>query len=126
MAKKRILVVDDELLIRDLLYDFFTEHGWDITIAENGDKALEHLRQRSYDVLLTDLKMPGVDGGVLIEKARGASPQMPVIVMTGYPSVDSAVHALRNRVYDYLTKPFNITRLYKTIQESVQSAEAQP
>jgi len=121
MPRPSILVVDDELLIRDLLYDFFTEREWDITIAENGERALERLRAREYDVLLTDLKMPNIDGATLIESARAEFPQMPVVVMTGYPSVESAVDCLRKRVADYLIKPFNISKLYKVVQETHSS-----
>ncbi|HEX2896568.1 MAG TPA: response regulator, partial [candidate division Zixibacteria bacterium] len=62
MTQPSILVVDDELLIRDLLYDFFQQQGWNIAVAENGERALEILRSRKIDVLLTDIKMPHMDG----------------------------------------------------------------
>lgn len=116
-----VLVVDDELLIRDLLYDFFSGQGWTISVAENGEKALQVLNSKQVDVVLTDLRMPEMDGLGLIEELRQSHPQLPVVVMTGYPSVDSAITALRARVHDYVVKPFNINQLYKTIEAAISS-----
>ncbi|MFH1374466.1 MAG: response regulator [bacterium] len=118
-----ILVVDDELLIRDLLYDFFHGHGWDIAIAEDGEKALQILQSRKIDLVLTDIRMPQMDGLTLTSEMQQSYPDIPVVLMTGYPSVDSAVTALRCRVTDYITKPFNINKLYKVIQTKVQEKE---
>jgi DNA-binding NtrC family response regulator len=114
-----ILVVDDELLIRDLLYDFFSGQGWNISVAENGGKAIEVLGSRQFDVILSDIKMPEMDGLALTEELRKNYPDVPVVLMTGYPSVDSAVAALRSRVYDYVIKPFNIHQLYRTIESAI-------
>ena len=120
MNRPSILVVDDELLIRDLLYDFFTQQGWDIAIAESGEKALEILRDKKVDLMLTDLKMPAMDGMTLTSQVREGYPDIPVVIMTGYPSVDSAVDALRQRVADYVIKPLNINKLYKTIEANLK------
>ncbi len=120
MEQPSILVVDDELLIRDLLYDFFLEQGWDISIAENGQKAMEILNQKKIDLVLTDLKMPEMDGLTLTEHVRDEFPEIPVVIMTGYPSVDSAVTALRQKVVDYIIKPFNINQLYKTVEKNIK------
>jgi DNA-binding NtrC family response regulator len=116
METPSILVVDDELLIRDLLYDFFNGQGWQITVAENGEKALEILRAKKVDLVLTDLRMPEMDGMALTTLVRESYPDMPVVIMTGYPSVESAVAALRSKVADYVTKPFNINELFKTVE----------
>jgi len=117
MEQHKILVVDDELLIRDLLYDFFAEKDCLIMTANDVNEALELLdKNADFDVVLTDLKMDGEDGLSFVDKIRTDFPQMPVIVMTGYPSVESAVEALRKRVYDYIIKPFNINRLYATVR----------
>ncbi|UCG61947.1 MAG: response regulator [Candidatus Zixiibacteriota bacterium] len=119
MNQHSILVVDDELLIRDLLYDFFTEQGWDISVAESGEKALQILRSRKFDLVLTDLKMPVMDGLALTSQVKEEYPGLPVVIMTGYPSVDSAVSALRQKVADYIIKPFNINQLYKVVEEKI-------
>jgi len=118
-----ILVVDDELLIRDLLYDFFHGQGWEIAVAENGEKALEVLRSRKIDLVLTDIKMPQMDGLALTSEMRESYPDIPVVLMTGFPSVDSAVMALRYKATDYITKPFNINQLYKVVEAKVKENE---
>ncbi|MEW5993481.1 MAG: response regulator [Candidatus Zixiibacteriota bacterium] len=120
MSSSSILVVDDELLIRDLLYDFFREQGWDIAVAESGEKALEILRSRTVDLVLADIKMPRMDGLELTSEIRENYPDLPVVLMTGYPSVETAVAALRNRAVDYVTKPFNINQLFKIISSLVK------
>lgn len=121
MKKYKVLIVDDELLIRDLLYDFFSSRDLQIMTADNADEAMSLLEENpDFDVVLTDLKMEGYDGLSLADKVRRHSPQMPVIVMTGYPSVETAVDALRKRVYDYVVKPFNINRLYATVKAACE------
>ena len=123
MNERSILVVDDELLIRDLLYDFFNSQGWKIKVAENGEKALEILESGNVDLLLTDLKMPDMDGMTLTRNAKNVYPDLPVVVMTGYPSVDTAVDAIRAKVADYIIKPFNINQLYKIVQSHLSDKE---
>ena len=120
MVKPSILVVDDELLIRDLLYDFFTGLGWDISVAEDGEKALEVMRSRNFDLVLTDIKMPEMDGLDLTSHVKQSHPELPVVLMTGFPSVDTAVEALRKKVDDYVIKPFNINQLYKLVEAKVK------
>jgi len=124
MYQPSILIVDDELLIRDLLYDFFNGQGWKTSIAENGDKALEILNSRSIDLVLSDIRMPGMDGLELTAEMRETFPDIPVVLITGYPSVDTAVSALRHKVVDYITKPFNINQLYKTVEAQVKAKES--
>ena len=124
MTEHSILIVDDELLIRDLLYDFFVGQGWQTSVAENGEKALDILESKKVDVVLTDLTMPDMDGLELTSEIRTAHPEIPVVIMTAYPSIDSVISALRYRVADYITKPFNINKLYKTIQAHIEEAQA--
>ena len=119
MPQPSILIVDDELLIRDLLYDFFVGQGWETAIADNGQKALDILENRRVDLVLTDIRMPGMDGLELTAELRSSRPEVPVVIMTGFPSVDTAVAALRFRVSDYITKPFNINQLYKVVEASI-------
>lgn len=116
MSQPTILVVDDELLIRDLLYDFFSGQGWDISVAENGEKALEILGQKKIDLVLTDLRMPQMDGITLTSEVKETYPQIPVVIMTAYPSVETAVEAIRHKVADYVIKPFNVNQLFKTLR----------
>lgn len=118
-----ILVVDDELLIRDLLYDFFNNQGWQISVAENGEKALELLKGQSFDLVLSDIKMPELDGLRLTARLRETHPDLPVILMTGFPSVESAVEALRAKAEDYVIKPFNINQLFKLIDSKIRGSK---
>ncbi|MCK5127729.1 MAG: response regulator [candidate division Zixibacteria bacterium] len=122
MNSFRILAVDDELLIRDLLYDFFSSQGWEIVVANSGRSAIELLKSREFDLVLTDLKMPETDGIALIGRMRDLYPSLPVIIMTGYPSLDSAVEALRYKVDDYITKPFNVNQLFKVAKRVVENS----
>ncbi len=124
MPSPSILVVDDELLIRDLLYDFFCSQGWNISVTESGEKALSMLNTNEYDLVLTDLKMPVMDGLSLAAEVRSIRPDLPVVVMTGYPSVESAVEALRAKVADYITKPFNIHQLFKILKEKLDDEQS--
>lgn len=119
MEQRSILIVDDELLIRDLLYDFFNSQGWQISIADSGTRALEILKSKKVDLLLTDLRMPQMDGLTLISHVKQDYPEIPVMIMTAFPSVESAIAALRSRVVDYITKPFNIHELYKRVNTYV-------
>lgn len=123
MTQPSILVVDDELLIRDLLYDFFQQQGWNIAVAENGERALEILRSRKIDLLLTDIKMPQMDGLALTTQVRSLYPNIPVVLMTGYPSVETAVEGIKAKVEDYIIKPFNINKLFKVLKSQLQEVE---
>jgi DNA-binding NtrC family response regulator len=118
-----ILVVDDEILIRDLLYDFFQDQGWNIAVAESAEKALELLKSRQIDLVLADIKMPGMDGLELTSEIHQSYPKLPVVLMTGFPSVETAVAALRKKAADYITKPFNINQLYKLVLSLVAERE---
>jgi DNA-binding NtrC family response regulator len=117
MDSPKILIVDDELLIRDLLYDYFLSKNYSIMTANNADEALDLVDQHpDFDVVLTDIKMGGIDGLQLVDDIRQNHPSLPIIVMTAFPSVETAVDALRKRVYDYIIKPFNINRLYAVVE----------
>ena len=118
--KKHLLIVDDELLIRDLLYDHFSDCDYEITLADNGQTALAHLDQKTFDTVILDLKMPDMDGLELASVIREQQPAAPIIIITGYPSVESAVETLRQRYFDYFVKPFNMKKLEKAVHAAIQ------
>ena len=120
MRRKNIVVVDDELLIRDLLYDFFSERDWGVAVYGSSENALEAVRTKKYDIVLVDLKLPEVDGISLVSKIKDLYPELPVVIMTAFPSVETAIEALRLKVDDYIIKPFNINRLFKTLDAIVE------
>ncbi|HLG93409.1 MAG TPA: response regulator [candidate division Zixibacteria bacterium] len=123
MSEKSVLVVDDELLIRDLLYDFFLEKGYKVSVADSGSVALDKLGKQSFDVLLVDLKMPAMDGIEFIKEVRRKKIDTPVVIITGFPSLETALDALRQRVHDYIIKPFNINQLFATVRRAVDGSK---
>jgi excisionase family DNA binding protein len=110
-GRPRVLVVDDEGAIRDLLSKTLALAEYDVDLAPDGRTALERLRIISYDLLLTDLKMPGVDGLTVIREARRLKADIPVIIITGYSTEASAIEAVNLGVSGYLTKPFRVPRV---------------
>jgi len=116
--KRGLLVVDDELLIRDLLYDYFTAKGYKVYLAKNGPKALELIDQIEFQVALIDLKMPSIDGVELATFLNKKKPSVAVVIMTAYPTAESAMESMRRGVYDYITKPFNMEELYLTVKRA--------
>ena len=100
-----ILVVDDEAASRESLKDVLGDEGYDVTAAADGAEALELLQTAEFDVILTDLRMPGLDGLGLLREARRLCPQTLVLLMTAYASVETAVEALRQGAHDYMIKP---------------------
>jgi excisionase family DNA binding protein len=110
-GRPRVLVVDDEATIRDLLAKTLALAEYDVDIAPDGRTALERLRIIPYDLLITDLKMPGVDGLTVIREARRLKPDIPVIIVTGFSTEASAIEAVNLGVSGYLTKPFRVPRV---------------
>ncbi len=108
MAEKiSILIVDDEESVRDSLHNWFIEDGYDVERAENAKNALLMLESRKFDIILADIKMPGMDGMEMHRRIRALNSDTIVIIMTAFASVDTAVQALKDGAFDYITKPFD-------------------
>jgi two-component system, NtrC family, response regulator HydG len=105
--KGRILIVDDELTVRDSLCRWFRDDGFEVSTAESGNDALTRLADRSWDVALIDIRMRGMDGIELQRRIHEIDPTLIAIMMTGYASVDTAINALKNGAYDYILKPLD-------------------
>jgi DNA-binding NtrC family response regulator len=116
----RILVVDDELFVRELLLEFLGQNGFEVYLADRGARAIELAGDRPFDLCLLDLKMPEMNGlEVLAEFEK--LPQAPLtVLMTGYPTVESAVACLRSGVFDYVIKPFKLPELLSTVQKGLK------
>jgi DNA-binding NtrC family response regulator len=106
-SKGRLLIVDDELIVRDSLGKWFREEGYEVGTAESASEALTQLAVQNWDLALIDIKMPGTDGIALQQRIREVHPELTCIIMTGYASVETAVQALKNGAYDYIAKPFD-------------------
>ena len=110
-GRPRVLVVDDEASIRDLLSKTLALAEYDVDLAPDGRAAVERLRIIPYDLLITDLKMPGIDGLAVIREARRLKADIPVIIITGFSTEASAIEAVNLGVSGYLTKPFRVPRV---------------
>jgi two-component system, NtrC family, response regulator AtoC len=119
-ARGRILVVDDEANARSALAELLRDEGYAVETAADGFKALPKLDELAPDLLLTDLKMPGMDGIELMRKARERDPECVAVVMTAYGAVDTAVAAMRQGAADYLTKPINFDELVLIIERVLE------
>lgn len=121
MAKKiSILIVDDEQSVRDSLYNWFIEDGYDVECAENATKALSLLESSSYDIILADIKMPGMDGLEMLKRIKALKKDSMVIMMTAFATVDTAVQALKDGAFDYVTKPFDPDDLSHLIRNAAK------
>jgi DNA-binding NtrC family response regulator len=110
-AKGRILVVDDEVNTRTALAELLRDEGYAVESAADAFTALDKLSGFAPDLVLTDLKMPGMDGCTLLERMRASDPDLPVIVMTAFGAIETAERARRAGARDYLTKPVNFAEL---------------
>jgi excisionase family DNA binding protein len=111
VTRPRVLVVDDEASIRDLLAKTLALAEYDVDVAPDGRSALERMRMYPYDLLIADLKMPGMDGLTVIREAKRYKADLPVIIITGFSTEASAIEAVNLGVAGYLTKPFRVPQV---------------
>lgn len=121
----RILFVDDEKEILSIVEQYLSGHGYQVTVSDNGAKALVLAREKVFDIIFTDLKMPKVGGLELLRAVKETSPETEVIILTGYGTVDSAVEALKLGSYDYLQKPIEFERLKILIDRIIEKQTLQ-
>ncbi len=121
MPKKiSILIVDDESSVRDSLYNWFMEDGYHVDVAEDAKKALMILESESFDIVLTDIKMPGMDGLQMLSRIKAIKKETIVIMMTAFATVETAVQALKDGAFDYVTKPFDPDDLSHLIRNATK------
>jgi len=123
--KRKILVVDDEILILKSVTTDLKRSGYDVDTVESGEDALAMLEEHKFDLLITDLMMEGIGGLKLLAQAREKSPTMPVIIITGYGELDSAIEALRLGAADYLLKPCSNEELILRVDNCIEKLELQ-
>ncbi|HVG29584.1 MAG TPA: sigma-54 dependent transcriptional regulator [Pyrinomonadaceae bacterium] len=124
MARKTILVVDDEKAQREILEMILSAEGYDVTTASSGEAALKMTREHRFDLVLTDLKMTGIDGIELLQKLLAYDSSIIVILLTAHGSIDSAKEALRRGAFDYLEKPYDREKLLETINRALTRLDA--
>jgi DNA-binding NtrC family response regulator len=121
MAEARsILIVDDDAAMRQMLESLFREQGYAVSQADSADAALECAREREFDAVLSDIKMPGKSGVEMVGELRDIRPDTPVVLMTAFGSIDSAVEAMRAGAFDYITKPFEPEAVLLTLERAVE------
>jgi excisionase family DNA binding protein len=118
-SRPRVLVVDDEPSIRDLLSKMLALVDYNVDVASDGQSALEHMRLGSYNLLITDLRMPGMDGISVIHAARRLQADLPVIIITGFSTEASAIEAANLGVSGYLTKPFRVPKVLEAAAKAL-------
>jgi DNA-binding NtrC family response regulator len=120
-AEGSILIVDDELSVRDSLNSWFRKDGHQVQTSANATEALRALQDRSYDVVLLDIKMPGMDGMELQERIHKLNPRIAVIMITAFATVDTAVRALKQGAFDYVTKPIDPDELSHLVHRALET-----
>lgn len=120
MKTATILVVDDEPIARDNLQHILKKDGYTTLLAENGQEAIDLLKNREVDLVLTDLRMRGQDGMAVLSESKKLWPSTEVVVITGYASVDTAVEAMRQGAYHYIAKPFKIDELRIVVEKALE------
>jgi len=119
-----ILVVDDEPILRDALKRLLSLDGYEVAVAKNGEDALGCIPRQGFDVIVSDLRMPGLSGLELLERSRAANPRVGVILVTAYATVDAAVEALRLGANDFLLKPFEMEDLRRSVERVLKLCRA--
>lgn len=119
MAQEKILVIDDELFVRELLQEFLSKEGYKVYLAESGEKAINLVKSNPVEIALIDLKMPGMDGISTLKEIKKIAPDTIAIILTGYPTIETSIEALRSGAYDYVVKPFKLNDLKNTIEKAI-------
>jgi DNA-binding response OmpR family regulator len=117
--KSTILVVDDEPVARQSLTDILKLEGYNVASAPNGHAAVEHVRMQPIDLLIVDLRMPGMDGLEVVQVVNQISPETEVILLTAFGSTETAIQALRLRIHDYLLKPASPTQVLASVKKGL-------
>jgi CheY-like chemotaxis protein len=114
-----ILIIDDERAIRNTLGEILQHEGYKVDVAEDGEQGLKLFTERQYDVVLCDIKMPKMDGLEVLDKARQANPDVPIIMISGHGTIETAVEAVKNGAYDFISKPPDLNRLLITLRNAM-------
>ena len=118
--KFKILITDDDMDLRELLTEAVKNWGYVVSVARDGDEALRKLRMERFDIVITDLMMPGMDGLALLQKIKDLDKEVLVIIITGYATIETAVKAIESGAYDYIAKPFRLDELMIVIKNACE------
>src|SRR6516165_11428572 len=119
-SQKHLLLVEDEAPLRRAVADQLTERGYQVEQAESGEAAVARLADFAFDIIITDLRLPGMDGSSVVEAAVERYPDIIAIVITGYGTVKDAVDAIKRGARDFVSKPFQIDELLHVLESSIE------
>lgn len=125
MPKLSILVLDDEPIVGKRLKPALAKSGYDVDVVESGAEALERLEERTYDIVITDIRMEGMDGLEVLRQVRSRTPRTLVIMITGFATVEVARQALMMGAFDFIAKPFKLDDLRSTILRAAAKLESE-
>ena len=120
-----ILVVDDELSMREFLTIFLEKLGHSVISAANGEKAMVMAQEHPVDLVISDIRMPGMNGLNLLARLKAQKPELAFILITAFASPEDAVLAMKNGAFDYITKPFNVDEVRRIIQAALEKKQSQ-
>ena len=118
--KAKILVVDDEAGIRDYFYSALSQEDYEVLTASSGEEAVDLVRKDGFDLVLLDIKLPGIDGIEALRQIRKIDEDIVVIMITAFATLKTAVAALKEGAYDYVTKPFNLNEIIATVKRGLE------
>ena len=122
MFVSTILIVDDDAQLRRSFSKLLSEQGYTVELAATGEQCLERVRQEGVDLVIQDIRLPGMDGLETLRRLRDIDSEIQVIVMTAYGTMDTAVEATRLGAYDYILKPFDIPTMFELIEKALETA----
>ncbi len=119
MRQRPLLIVEDEAIMRESLRDWLVDSGYEVATAEDGEEALKMVAERAFSIAVLDLRLPGKDGLEVLREARKRQPGLKGVIITAYPSVETAVEAMKLGAIDYLPKPFDLDALERLIRQTL-------
>ncbi|MEW6040505.1 MAG: response regulator, partial [Elusimicrobiota bacterium] len=122
-TKAKILVIDDEEGIRDLLTYELTQRGYIVSVAEDSRSGIEKIKKEKFELVILDIKMPGLSGIETIEQIKELNPEIEMIMLTGYATIETAIECMKKGAYNYITKPFNVDELSILVQRALEKKE---
>jgi len=126
MEKNKALVIDDEQIVLDSVSKILTDENYEVDVSLSGREGLNRAIQKEYDIVLTDIRMPDIGGMRVLRDVKRAKPSLPVVIITGYASVKSAVQAMKLGAADYIEKPFTPDQLLKAVNSALDMAATKP
>jgi DNA-binding NtrC family response regulator len=120
LEKETVLIVDDEVELRNAIGSYLNREGYEVQAASSGEEALSLVKTVPFDILITDMKLPGIDGTVVLQEALVLYPELIGIIITGYGTVESAVQAMKKGAYDYIAKPFQLVEISLVVKQALE------